>query len=511
MRFVLLLAASLFIMPAHAAPVTIDGGQIEGVSEGGLTVYKGVPFAAPPVGALRWAEPKPVIPWSGIHPADHFASACMQRGVSMPGETPPAISEDCLYLNIWTPARASGERLPVLVWIYGGGYGNGSASMPLYWGDALARKGIVVVTIAYRVGLFGFLSHPDLSRESAHASSGNYGLMDQIAALTWVKRNIAAVGGDPARVTIAGQSAGAMSVSILMASPQAKGLFSGAIGESGGFFEPVQLAPAYLLANAEKEGAAFAQSLGATSIAALRALPADKLLGGKMFAGAHPVIEPYVLPAPPYDTFAAGKQNDVPLLVGTNAEESRSLIDTSKVRAATYAADIEKSFGKLPPQLYDQYPHATHAEARQARIDFETDLRFRWDMWTWAKLQSAKGRVYAYSFDHAPPFPADSVRAGWGAGHFTELWYVFNHLDQEPWRWTAADRRLAEAISSCWVSFVKTGNPNTVGLHPWPEFKGPNGPVLKLADPIAEAPMPSSAHLSVFDAIYTQVRAAPIH
>ena len=514
MRLILsLLIVVLLVAPVYAAPVAVDRGQIVGISEGGLTTYKGVPFAAPPVGDLRWREPQPVRPWSGVRTADHFAPACMQRGVSMPGETPPLISEDCLYLNIWSPAQKPDARLPVLVWIYGGGFSNGSASMPLYWGDRLARKGIIVVTIAYRVGPFGFLAHPGLTRESPHATSGNYGLLDQIAALKWVKRNIAAFGGDPERVTIAGQSAGAMSVSILMASPLAKGLFSGAIGESGGFFEPVQIAPGYLRANAEHEGEAYAQSLGATSLAALRALPAEKVLEGKLASGAHPVVEPYVLPNMPYDAFAAGKQNDVPLLVGANADEARAFLNLADLHASTFGADIEKMFGKLPPQLYEQYPHATDTEARQSRIDFETDLRFRWDMWTWARLQSATGKskVFFYSFNQAPPFPSNSVRAGWGASHFAELWYVFDHLDQDPYQWSTSDRRLADAMSSYWVNFVKTGNPNAVGLPDWLEFKTDNGPLLTLGEPIGRGAVARPDRLQVFDAIYKQLRQSPLH
>ena len=506
------IATALFSTAAQAAPVTVEGGQVEGTVEAALAVYKGIPFAAPPTGANRWREPQPVPAWSGTRRADRFAPACMQNGVSMPGETPPQISEDCLYLNVWTPAAAPAGRLPVLVWIYGGGFSNGSAAMPLYWGDALARKGIVVVTVAYRVGAFGFLSHPELTRESPHASSGNYGLLDQIAALKWVQRNIAAFGGDPARVTIAGQSAGAMSVSILMASPQARGLFHRAIGQSGGFFEPVQIAPGYLLANAEREGEAFAKSLGAPSLTALRALPAERVLDGKLPSGAHPVIEPYVLPATPYDIFHAGKQAAVPVLLGANAEEARALTDVGNVRAATFAADIEKSFGKLPPQLYEQYPHATDAEAQRARIAFESDLRFRWDMWTWARLHrtSSKSNVFFYRFDHAPPFSAGSPRAGWGASHFAELWYVFNHLDQEPWRWNAADRRLADQMSSYWVNFVKAGDPNESGLPPWPQFDADLGPELTLADPVAPGPIDNVARLQVFDQVYTQLRGMPL-
>jgi para-nitrobenzyl esterase len=245
-----------------AQRVQTESGTLSGVSEGGLSVYKGVPFAAAPVGDLRWRPPTDVVPWTGARKADAFAPACMQEGVSMPGETPPVVSEDCLYLNIWTPAKSVQERLPVIVWIYGGGYINGSASMPLYWGDRLAQKGVVVVTIAYRLGPLGFLAHPELTRESPHHSSGNYGLMDQIAALEWIQRNIAGFGGDSKNVTIAGQSSGSISVSILMASPLAKGLFQRAIGESGGLFEPVQLAPKFLLANAESDGEKYAASMG---------------------------------------------------------------------------------------------------------------------------------------------------------------------------------------------------------------------------------------------------------
>jgi len=259
---------------AFAQQVLTESGAVSGIQESGLTVYKGVPFAAPPVGDLRWRPPAHVATWPGTRKADAFAPACMQEGVSMPGETPPAVSEDCLYLNIWTPAKNGQEHLPVIVWIYGGGYVNGSSSMPLYWGDQLAHKGVMVVTIAYRLGPLGFLAHPELTRESSHHSSGNYGLMDQIAALEWVQRNIAAFGGDAKKVTIAGQSSGSISVSILMASPLAKGLFQHAIGESGGLFEPVELAPKYLLANAEHDGEKYAASLGATSIAELRRLPA---------------------------------------------------------------------------------------------------------------------------------------------------------------------------------------------------------------------------------------------
>ena len=384
-----------FVGVGSAAPVEVEGGRIEGTRQQGLAVYKGVPFAAPPTGALRWREPQAVLPWSGVRRADAFAPACMQTGSSMPGEPPPRVSEDCLYLNIWTPARDARQRLPVMVWIHGGGFTNGATALPLYGGDRLARRGVVVVTIAYRLGPLGFLAHPELTKESPGHGSGNYGVMDQIAALGWIQRNIAAFGGDPDRVTIFGQSAGAMSVSLLMASPRAARLFHRAIAQSGGVFEPAQLAPGYQLANAERDGAAYAASLGAHSLAELRRLPAAALLGGSAAAVSHPVVEPNVLPESPYDAFAAGHQADVPILVGSNADEARSLVDLSRVKASSFAEDLSRAWGPLPPPLLAAYPFTTDAEARKARADLERDLRFGWDMWAWARLQAGDRRQRA--------------------------------------------------------------------------------------------------------------------
>jgi para-nitrobenzyl esterase len=433
----------------------------------------------------------------------------MQNSVSMPGETPPQVSEDCLYLNIWTAAKSSKEHLPVIVWIYGGGYISGSSSMPLYWGDRLARKGVIVVTIGYRLGPLGFLAHPELTRESPQHSSGNYGLMDQIAALQWIQRNIAAFGGDPKNVTIAGQSSGSISVSILMASALAKGLFQRAIGESGGLFEPLQLAPKFLLANAEKDGEKYAASLGAPSLAELRRLPAAKLIDAGGIS--HPVIEPYVLPVSPYEAFTAGQQNDVPLLIGSNAEEARAMVDVSHVTAATFDTDIARSVGQLPPPLVASYPHATDKEAQQAQLDLERDLRFGWDMWAWARLQAGTGKnpVYYYSFRQQPPFPVGSVYEGWGASHFAELWYVFDHLDQEPWHWTAADRRVASEVSSYWVNFARSGDPNGPSLPAWPAFTNTDAKVLYLADPVTVGGVASINSLKLVDGVYTSVRGTP--
>jgi para-nitrobenzyl esterase len=506
----LLVAAAELACAAVAQQVLTETGKISGVRADGLSVYKGVPFAAPPVGDYRWRPPQHAASWTGTRKADAFAPACMQDGVSMPGETPPKVDEDCLYLNIWTPAKTTHQHLPVIVWIYGGGYINGSASMPLYWGDRLAQKGAIVVTIAYRLGPLGFLALPELTRESPHHSSGNYGLMDQIAALQWIQRNIAAFGGDPKCVAIAGQSSGAISGSILMASPLAKGLFQRAIGESGGLFEPLQLAPKFLLANAERDGEKYAASLGAPSLKQLRLLPAN-LLTGNAGGISHPVIEPYVLPVSPYEAFTLGQQNDVPLLIGSNADEARAMIDVTHETAAKFDSDMEQSVGQLPPPLLAAYPHTTDEGAKQARLGLERDLRFGWDMWAWARLQAATGQksVYYYLFQQQPPFPVGSVYEGWGASHYAELWYVFDHLDQEPWRWSNADRRVAEEMSSYWVNFAKSGNPNGPDLPQWPAFTNTESKVQYLGDPITVGGVANINGLTVFDSVYATVRGKP--
>jgi para-nitrobenzyl esterase len=508
-KTIMAIGLSLALTTPVAAAVKIDGGQVAGVTTGATTVYRGVPYAAPPVGDLRWKPPQPVRPWQGVRRAVAFAPACMQSGVSMPGETPPATSEDCLYLNLWAPARGARSPLPVIVFIHGGGFTNGAASMPLYWGDRLARRGVIVIDFGYRLGALGFLSTSQLTRESPDRTSGDYALLDQIAVLRWVKINIAAFGGDPSRVTIMGQSAGAMSVSLLVASPLAKGLFSGAIAESGGVFEPVQLAPGWLLENAEKAGDAYQASLGVHSLAELRRLPASRLLGGTI---AHPVIDSYVLPRSPYQAFVDHLQNDVPTIVGSNEDEARALVDLSKVRAATFDADIAKAWGDLPPALIAAYPHATDEEAKTARAAFERDLRFGWDMWTWARLQAADGSqpIHAYHFTQVPPFPPGSVYAGWRSSHFAELWYVFDHLDQEPWRWTPFDRALANAMATYWTNFAKTGDPNGPGLPNWPRFAGRGDSTLVLGTPITVGGLADPSGLKVFDAVYGRIRGAPV-
>jgi para-nitrobenzyl esterase len=498
----------------RSAAVRTDVGAVQGMRSGGLDVFKGIPFAAPPIGERRWRLPVAHPAWSGVRAAKSFAPSCIQAGVSMPGEPAPSTSEDCLYLNIWTPSptdRRSLKPLPVLVWIHGGGWTNGATSMPLYAGDALARHGMVVVTIAYRLGVLGFLAHPELTREG-DGSSGNYGLQDQLAALRWVQRNIQSFGGDPRQVTIAGQSAGAMSVSLLIASPQARGLFHRAIAQSGGVFEPVQLAPHYLLANAERRGQAYAQSLGATSAEQLRAVPAERLVGDEAGALSHPVIEPQVLPQPPYDAYRERRHHDVPLLLGANAEEGSAFVVPGSVKASTFEADIARRFGRLPPGILAAYPAGTDEQAARSRIDLETDLRFGWNMWAWARLQAEVGRnpVFYYRYAHQPPFPADSVYAGWGASHFAELWYMFGALDQQSWPWTRADRVLSEAMLDYWAEFVRTGDPNHARRPAWPRFTSSRAERLRLGWPLEVESVVEIGRLTAIDDAYRALRRLPM-
>ena len=354
-----LLAIAIVAVPCMgvAAETTakVEQGVLQGTTEAGLTVYRGVPFAAPPVGDLRWRAPEPAAKWAGVRPADKFAPQCVQ---SIPGIT---ISEDCLYLNVWTPAKSASAKVPVLVWIYGGGFAVGGTAVPTYSGEVLAKKGVVLVSIAYRLGSLGFLAHPGLSAESPQHVSGNYGLLDMIAALQWIKKNIAAFGGDPNKVTIFGESAGGIAVSELCASPLAKGLIQGAISESGGSFGPARAAGMpgenmRLLATAEKDGLAFANNAGASSVAELRKLPAEKILAATRGL-AWPNIDGYVIPTDQYTLYAAKQFNDVPVLIGYNSDEGASFSRDTAPKG--YIDGVHKRYGAFADSLLKAYPTGT--------------------------------------------------------------------------------------------------------------------------------------------------------
>jgi len=505
-----LFVAAATVCPAE--PIQTQSGLVEGRQELAQTVFRGIPYAMPPVGELRWREPQPPASWPGIRKADNFSAICPQLGTSVPGAAPEPTSEDCLYLNIWMPAHARGAKIPVMVWLYGGGWTTGSASMPLYWGDQLAAHGVIVVTVGYRVGAFGFLAHPELTRESPHQVSGNYGLLDQIAALRWVKRNIGAFGGDPGCVTIFGQSAGSMSVCLLMSSPLAKGLFQRAIGESGGVFTPPAAVPgsqAFFLAGAEQTGQAFQKRLGATSLAQMRELPAAEIVKSEQDFPFLFAFDGYVLDRQPFDTFSGGHQNDVALLVGSNADEGRPLLEGSRITASNFGSDLAHSaFAKIPNSVLTHYPFMSDKEAFESLAALERDVRFGWDMWTWARLQSTTGKapVYYYYFGHRPPAPTGSPWARWGAGHWAELPYVFGHPDQAPGVWSSGDRALSDAMIGYWTNFARNGNPNGPGLGKWPAFTCASPRVLHLDEEIHVGGVANLDKLQAIETFFTDAR-----
>jgi para-nitrobenzyl esterase len=479
------------------APVRTEHGVLRGVAEGGISVYKGVPFAAPPVRELRWRPPQPTKSWSGTFEATTFRPRCTQPGNDPPFATAAdPVSEDCLYLNIWSPAKSPGEKLPVMVWIYGGSFLNGSGAYPFYFGDNLAKKGVVVVTFNYRLGTLGFLALPELSAESSHHASGNYGLMDMIAALRWIKANIAAFGGDPANVTIFGQSAGAWAVSLLMASPLADGLFERAIGESGGTFKPPN-APGGLseLKAAERDGQLLATKLHARSLSELRSLPAKSVIAS---GEAGVIIDGYVIPEDTYSTFLAGRQSHVPLLIGSTANEGDDLV--RPVPAPEYIKTIEAQTGPGAERILSAYPAHDDREAAASQRWLRTDYFFGWEAWTWARLQAKTGEspVFAYYFLHRPAYPQEPPYSSWGVPHTAELFYVFQHFEQT-WKWTEADRRLGEVVSSYWVNFARTGNPNGPGLPLWQPFDSREARFLYIDGSFAMGDVPRRAEVELID------------
>jgi para-nitrobenzyl esterase len=482
-------SACLLIATIQAADrVKIQSGELDGLQEpgSGVRAFKGIPFAAPPVGPLRWKAPKPAAPWTSIRKADEFGSRCMQ-GNPFGDMTfrDKGISEDCLYLNVWTPAASAKERLPVMVWIYGGGFAAGGSSEPRQDGGNLAKKGVVVVSFNYRLGVFGFLSHPDLTRESDRNASGNYGLLDQVAALGWVRKNIGAFGGDAHKVTIFGESAGSFSVSALMASPLAQGLFQRAIGESGAFTGSTAL-PAKPRAETEQAGRKFAESLAARSVEELRAKPADELQQAALKLGAFsfaPNIDGYFLPEDVAAIYTSGKQSHIPLLAGWNADEASFEIAFAKEKptAANFAKQAQNQLGARAETLLKLYPAVNDEEARRSAQDLAGDRFIAFSTWKWIELHLATGKssVYRYQFDQAPPAPADAKpenpAAQMGAYHSAEIEFVFEALDSKQLPWRSEDRKVSDLMSSYWVNFAKTGDPNGPGLPRWPEYDTKSG------------------------------------
>lgn len=492
--------ATTCVLAETPAPVKIETGLLQGVAEGDLTVYRGVPFAAPPVGDLRWRAPQPAVAWEGVRLADKFGNDPYQ------GDGKGTVGEDCLYLNIWTPAKAPTERLPVLVWIYGGGFSFGSTSTPVHNGEHLARKGVVLVSINYRVGTLGFLAHPELSAESPRKVSGNWGLLDQIAGLQWVQRNIAAFGGDPARVTIFGESAGGIAVSMLCASPEAKGLFRGAISQSGGSFGPTRPTTypgenMRTLAQAEASGVAYQQKAGVASLAELRKLPPEKLPPGWGSGAAWPIVDGWVIPDDQYKLYEAGRYNDVDILVGYNSDEGLSF--AREKTPAEYRAATEKRYGPFAEKLLAAYPATATSVPKSAR-DLMRDAAFGWQTWAWATLQARGGRskVFYYYFDQHPARAPDSSAADHGMPHGVDVPYVFQTLDRKDAKLTAGDWAISDTVATYWTNFAKRGDPNGDGVPVWPRFRDDDRRVMYFHDTAQPGPVPSADSLAVLDAYF---------
>ena len=517
--------------------VKVANGTLEGATEAsGIRSFKGVPFAAPPVGNLRWREPQPVKNWSNVRDAKQFGPRAMQLPVfGDMGFRSNGMNEDCLYLNVWTPAKTNKERLPVLVYFYGGGFVAGDGSEARYDGESMAKRGMVAITVNYRLGVFGFMAHPELTKESPNKASGNYGYMDQSAALRWVKKNIAAFGGDPAKITIAGESAGSISVSAQMASPVSKNLFSQAIGESGALvnssLDPVPLA------EAEQIGLKFGTELGANSLADLRALPAQKLLeaaGKRGIPGFPATIDGYFFPKSPAAIFAAGEQAKVPLLAGWNSEEMTYMmvLGREKPTVESYTNAVRKLYGDQAGEILQVYKATSDEEVVPVATDLAGDRFIAYSTWKWLDLHSkTSGKpVYRYLFSRPrPPMVAamGNASAGLaggvvkendpnavkmpqakGAVHAAEIEYAMGNLPHNKvYAWTPEDYKVSETMQSYFANFIKSGNPNGQGLPKWPEnnSKG-NVQVMHLDVNSGSKPDQHQARYKLLDQLQTQIK-----
>jgi para-nitrobenzyl esterase len=497
---------------------TTADGVVEGTTDAttGVRAFRGIPFAAPPVGDLRWKPPQPSKRWSGVRQAAQFGPRCMQHNVfGDMNMRSNGMSEDCLYLNVWAPVDAGKKKLPVLLYFYGGGFVAGDGSEPRYDGESMARKGIVVVTCNYRLGVFGFLAHPELSAESPVHASGNYGLLDQNAALRWVHENAAAFGGDPSKITIAGESAGSASVSGHMVSPLSRDLIAGAIGESGALLSTLGAAPH---AQAEQSGADFAKAVGATSLAGLRAMTTDQLMeatkAGQL--GRFPLtVDGLFLTESPAATFAAGKQAHVPLLVGWNSEEMtwRFLLQGKDPTPENYAEAVRRVYGAHADQVLKAYPGTTGEEVIASATDLAGDMFIAFGTWKWSDMHAKTGGKPVYRYYYARPRPAmtpafagaapglaGGVSKGpstgavtmppaTGAVHSAEIEYAMGNLStNKVYAWTPEDFAVSGVMQGFFANFVKTGDPNGKGLPEWPPIKGDVVNVMRIDVKSAAAP-----------------------
>jgi para-nitrobenzyl esterase len=471
--------------------VKTQQGKVEGkfINSGKVRAFLGLPYAAPPVGDLRWKAPEAPAKWKGKRDATAYGARCMQASIYQDmvfQDNGP--NEDCLYLNVFAPAGAKAKsKLPVMFWIHGGGYVAGSASEPRHNGDFLPLKGVVLVTINYRLGVFGFLATSELAKE-AGGSAGNYGLMDMVAALQWVHANIAGFGGDPGNVTIFGESAGSFAVSTLMAAASAQGLFAKAIGESGGAMR-LGTQSNSTLAVREPRDDAWAATLGTSSLAGMRALPAAKILDAATGKGSprfSPVLDGKFLTEPVAQTYAEGKQAHVPLLVGWNRDEGGPLHE--EITVAKWQEIAEKDFGEHAEEFLALYPGDTDGEAERSAIDYNGDTFIAFGTWQWVEAQVKTGNAPVFRYHFEQPAPPSKFHPGWFTFHSDDIEYVFGTLDTRPGAtWIPEDRKLSDEMMDYWTNFAKTGDPNGAGLPAWPRLDQ-GGEVLHLDNEITAAP-----------------------
>lgn len=510
MRSSCLLLAGAFLLflgteipAAIQDPVSTDAGPVSGTSgaDAGVRIYKGIPYAAPPVGPLRWRAPQPAPHRQELLKADHFGPMCMQSSMG-PSGTPAKMSEDCLYLNIWTAAKSPKDKLPVMVWSHGGGYTMGSGDSPQFDGEALAKKGVVLITYNYRLGVFGFFAHPELTRESGKNASGNYGLMDLAEVLRWVRKNISNFGGDPARVTIFGVSAGAGLVANLVGSPESKGLFQRGIAQSGGWMG-IRIGSPMKLSQAEVAGVKTVEALGARSLSELRGKPAEEIL--KKGRGTGPIVDGWFIPDNLSAIYEKGGQNDVDMLVGSNKDEGTFFSRPGSTTADQFIKQSKQRFGALAENFHKLYPAGSNSEAEASQLaSFRDELG--WHMRRWAKLQASrgKGNAHLYYFTHVPPeTPGAPSR---GATHGAETSYIFDNMTPASLKWTDLDRQIADKLSSYWVNFAKNGNPNGKDLPAWPAFGKGNDRPMVLGDTIEVGPEPEKARQDFFDSYYSSLK-----
>jgi para-nitrobenzyl esterase len=496
--------------------IRTQSGAVRGSASADAKVHTflGIPFAAPPVGNLRWQPPQPVAAWSGVREAKTFGARCMQAPIySDMVFRDSGSSEDCLYLNVWTPATSASAKLPVMVWIYGGGFQAGAASEPRQDGSRLAEKGVVVVSMNYRLGIFGFFAHPELTKESAHHASGNYGLLDQAAAIDWVHKNIAAFGGDPDKVTIFGESAGSISVSAQMASPLSKSLIKRAIGESGSVF--MLSNPTKPLQQAEQEGVKFGSAVGANDLQALRAMPANDLLAAAQKERSFrfwPDVDGYFFPESPNAIYGQGKQAHVALLGGWNTDEqsAAAFFAREPPTLETYKSRLKTLYGQHADEVLKLYPASNETELRASAGALAGDRFIAYSTWKWLEEQMKTGgsAVYRYHFEQAPPQPEG--KPSHGAYHSADIEYVFETLPSKDLPWTDADRKLSDIMSSYWTNFAKNGDPNGPGLPNWPkETKKDDYQVMHLVEGSGASPHAAASTVRARYQLLEQLAAEP--